>query len=403
MLLLAFWACLLSPMPASAVAVAGLFEVRMTVDDESSEVRRTALNDGLVEVLIRVSGDSKLLQKIEQPPADDYVQRFEYSEQDAALSGGVAGEKRQRLWVRYNATRVLDYLRRQNIPIWGEHRSQAVIWLAVRDGGQRYILKESNKSLIKGSVDAAFSRRGIPAIWPKNDETDQRAIRFADIWAGFTEPLQKASKRYAAGSIIAANLSWTGTEWKGEWSLLMADEVKKWSLSGADYASLVANAADLIADTMGQKFAALESFDLSQQKKVMMEIDKVRSVEAFRAIENYLSSLSAVQSVQLSQVEPERVFFELALRTKVDDLINLIQSGSMLARLSDRIVTLPVDESIDNTDAAATAAMAAPAEDIDMKSIAADPGTETTVNPATDTKVQPPAVVQQTIYRFELR
>lgn len=401
MLLFTFWACLLSPMSASAVAVAGLFEVQMTVLDESSEVRRTALNDGLAEVLIRVSGDSELLQKIEQPPADDYVQRFEYSVQDAALSGGVAGEKLQLLWVRYNATRVLDFLRRQNIPIWGEHRSQGVIWLAVRDGGLRYILKESDKSPIKNSVDAAFSRRGIPAIWPKNDEADQQAIRFVDVWAGFADPLQKASKRYSAGPIIAANLGWTGTEWKGEWSLLMADEIKKWSLSGADYAGLVAKAADLIADTMGQKFAVLQSFDVSQQKKVMMEIDKVRSVEAFRAIENYLSSLSAVQSVQLSQVDPERVFFELALRTKVDDLINLIQSGLTLARLPDRIVTLPADTNIASTDA--VAATVAPAEDVDTKSIAADSDTETAVIAPTATEAQPAAVVQQTIYRFELR
>ncbi|MDT8453367.1 MAG: DUF2066 domain-containing protein [Gammaproteobacteria bacterium] len=388
-------------MSASAVAVAGLFEVRMTVLNESSEVRRKALNDGLVEVLIRVSGDSELLQKIELPPADDYVQRFEYSEHDAAQSGGVAGEKLQQLWVRYNATRVLDFLRRQNIPIWGEHRSQAVIWLAVRDGGQRYILKESDKSPIKNSVETAFSRRGIPAIWPKNDEADQQTIRFADVWAGFAEPLQKASKRYSAGSIIAANLGWTGTEWKGEWSLLMAGELEKWSLSGPDYAGLVTKAVDLIADTMGQKFAALESFGVSQQKTVMMEIDRVRSVEAFRAIENYLSSLSAVQSVQLSQVGPERVFFELALRTKVDDLINLIQSGSALARLPDRIVTLPVDESIANTDA--VAATVTPAEDVETKSIAVDPGTETAVITAAGTVAQPPAVVQRTIYRFELR
>ncbi|MDA3870594.1 MAG: DUF2066 domain-containing protein [Gammaproteobacteria bacterium] len=390
MLLFVFWACLLSPMTASAVAVADLFEVRMTVLDESREVRRTALDDGLVEVLIRVSGDSELLQKIEQPPADDYVQRFEYSEHDAALSGGVAGEKLQRLWVRYNATRVLDFLRRQNIPIWGEHRSQTVIWLAVRDGGQRYILKETDKSPIKNSVDDAFSRRGIPAIWPKNDEADQQTIRFADVWAGFAEPLQKASKRYSAGSIIAANLDWTGTEWKGEWSLLMADELKKWSLSGADYASVIAKAADLIADTMGQKFAALETFDVSQQKKVMMEIDKVRSVEAFRAIENYLSSLSAVQSVQLSKVEPERVFFELALRTKVDDLINLIQSGSTLARLSDRMVTLSIDESITNAVAAVSTT---------------DAGTDSESTAATNTgaNAQPAAVLQQITYRFELR
>ena len=337
-ILFVFWMSLLAPLTVSAVVVEGLFEVEMPILDESKAVRRAALDGGLVDVLIRVSGDSNILEKITAPASSSYVKRFEYSVQAAPATGGATS---QRLWVRYNATRVLDFLRKQAIPIWGSHRSQVVMWLAVRDGSQRYILKDKDISLIKLKADTAFSRRGIPAIWPQNDARDQQTVYFADIWAGFTDPLKQASQRYTSGPVIVATMAWDGHVWKGNWSLLMDDEVRKWSLSGPDYATLIARATDLAADAMGQKFAVLETFDVLQQKTLAVEIDQVKSVEDFRRLEKYLSSLSAVQSVQLSQVESERVFFDLTLRSKADDLLNLIQSGSVITRLAEEVINEP--------------------------------------------------------------
>ncbi len=334
---------ILAPLTASAVVVDELFEVKIPVLDESKEIRQTALDDGLIEVLIRVSGDSHILEKIEAPAANSYVKRYEYmavqstSKKDSTPS--------QQLWVHYNSTRIMGFLRQQAIPLWGDRRTQVVIWLAVNDGKQRYILKNNDASLIKSKANTAFSRRGVPTIWPENDAVDRQIIRFTDIRAAFIEPLKNASKRYSSGPVIAASMSWNGQMWKGEWSLLMDGEVKKWNLSGGNYENLIASAADLIADVMGQKFAVLETSDVSQQKTVAVEIDRVKSVDDFRRIEKYLLSLSAVQSVQLSRLEPNRVFFDLTVRSEVDDLLNLIKSGSVMKLLS--INALDVDKSKD--------------------------------------------------------
>ena len=334
-LLFVFLVSFLLPSTVAAVEIDDLFEVEMPILDETKAIRRAALDDGLIEVLIRVSGDSKILEKIAAPASGSYVKRFEYL---AQAESATAGAGSQRLWVRYNETRVLDFLRQQAIPIWGKHRSQAVTWLAVRDGGQRYILKDKDVSPIKSKADMAFSRRGISMIWPENDARDQATVYFADVWAGFTDPLKQASQRYVSGPVIVATMAWDGQLWKGDWSLLIDDQVRKWSLSGRDYATLIARAIDLVADGMGQKFAVLETSDISQQKTLVVEIDRVKTVEDFRRIEKYLLSLSAVQSVQLSQLETERVFFELGLRSKVDDLLNQIHSGSVLIRQAEEAV-----------------------------------------------------------------
>ncbi|MES0327202.1 MAG: DUF2066 domain-containing protein [Gammaproteobacteria bacterium] len=332
---------ILAPLTASAVVVEDLFEVKIPVLDESKEIRQTAQDDGLIEVLIRVSGDSNILEKIEAPVANSYVKRYEYMAVQATAE--TDKEPSKQLWVHYNATRIMDFLRQQAIPLWGDRRTQVVMWLAVNDGKQRYILKNNDASLIKSKANTAFSRRGVPTIWPENDAVDRQIIRFTDIRAAFIEPLKNASKRYSSGPVIAANMSWNGQMWKGEWSLLMDEKVKKWNLSGGNYENLIVSAADLIADVMGQKFAVLETSDVSQQKTVAVEVDRVKSVDDFRRIEKYLLSLSAVQSVQLSRLEPNRVFFDLTVRSKVDDLLNLIKSGSVMKLLS--INALDVDKS----------------------------------------------------------
>ena len=334
LLLLIFSMLSLAPMLVSAVVVENLFEVDMPVLDENRAIRDAALDDGLIEVLIRVSGDSDILKKISAPSAGNYVQQFEYTVQPDAQNQAITSK---RLWARYNATKVLDFLRRQAIPIWGEHRSQVVVWLAVRDGGQRYILKANDISPIKTQAEEAFKRRGIPIIWPENDAADQDVVRFADVWAGFAAPVKQASQRYSSGPAILANIGWDGRLWTGQWSLIAGDEIKRWRLSGADYASLIARATDLSADVLGQKYAALQAVDGSQYQQITVEIDRVTNVESFRRAEKYLSSLSAVQAVQLAKIEADRVTFDLSIRTKVDDLLNLIQSGSTMEIVEEAI------------------------------------------------------------------
>lgn len=334
LLLLIFSMLSLAPMLVSAVVVENLFEVDMPVLDENRAIRDAALDDGLIEVLIRVSGDSDILKKISAPSAGNYVQQFEYTVQPDAQNQAITSK---RLWARYNATKVLDFLRRQAIPIWGEHRSQVVVWLAVRDGGQRYILKASDISPLKTQAEDAFKRRGIPIIWPENDAADQDVVRFADVWAGFAAPVKQASQRYSSGPAILANIGWDGRLWTGQWSLIAGDEIKRWRLSGADYASLIARATDLSADVLGQKYAALQAVDGSQYQQITVEIDRVTNVESFRRAEKYLSSLSAVQAVQLAKIEADRVTFDLSIRTKVDDLLNLIQSGSTMEIVEEAI------------------------------------------------------------------
>ena len=335
--LVSLMACLVQP-AALAVVVDGLFEVEIPVPDETKYIRNIALSDGLAEVLVRVSGDRNILQRLQPPSARAYVKQFRYitveaSEADEKAdpsAGNTADQvkKKHKLWVQYNGTRIMDLLREQSIPIWGEHRSQVVVWFAVNDGSRKYILKDRDISLLKKESVTAFKRRGIPVVWPKNDSRDQREVHFADIWAGFAEPLQKSSKRYSNGPVVSVTMSWNGHAWVGDWSVFIGRESRRWSLRELEYDALISKGVDLVADTIGKKFALLEVLDTSKLQKILVEIDSVNSVEGFRQVQDYLTSLPVVHSVKLSQIESERVAFWLSLRSEVNDFLGLIKAGS---------------------------------------------------------------------------
>jgi hypothetical protein len=198
----------------------------------------------------------------------------------------------------------------------------------VHDGSRRYILKASDFSLLKKEADAAFKRRGIPVVWPNNDSRDRRGLRFADVWAGFAEPLLKSSKRYSNGPVVSVSMLWNGHAWVGDWSLFMGRESRRWSLRELDYDALISKGVDLVADAIGKKFAVLEVLDTSKLQQILVEIDRVNSVEGFRQVQNYLMSLPVVHSVRLSQIESERVAFWLSLRSEVDDFLGLVKTDS---------------------------------------------------------------------------
>ncbi len=192
---------------ATAELVSDFYDVTLPVADESTAVRNAAMADGLAEILVRQSGEGDILQKLTPPSASGYVKQYRY---EPLSPPDPKDPDAKQIRMQYNGTLVMSFLRKNGFPIWGDHRPVTVIWLAVRDGGNQYVLRNSDVSVFKTQIDKLLRQRGIPAVWPAYDRQDQAVLKFADIWAGFSDPLKQASARYSNGPILAGNLAWNG-------------------------------------------------------------------------------------------------------------------------------------------------------------------------------------------------
>lgn len=328
-------------MPASATAAQldDLYEVILPVSDESNQVRNAAMADGLAEVMVRLSGDSSLPQRLTPPPAAAYVKQYRYEALDAASTAAAGIEKQIRL--QYNGTRIMNYLRNNGLPIWGDQRPVAVVWLAIRDGKNQYLLKASDRSPVKSQAEKLFRQRGVPVIWPAYDKKDRAKLTFTDVWAGFSEPLQQASARYSNGPVLAGSMAWNGTEWSGDWTLIDQRFSQRWGVRGADYDQVLFDGINQLSDGMGQHYAVLESTDSSADASVILDIENVNSLTGFVRLKKYLASLQAVQSVQISRIGADSAVFNLTLRSRVEDFLNLLASSSRLKPVKKPVAVTP--------------------------------------------------------------
>ncbi|MBE9559381.1 MAG: DUF2066 domain-containing protein [Proteobacteria bacterium] len=318
--------------PLAIASNAALYDVDVLVVDESADTRWRVFKEGLDEVFIRISGDSIVMDKLKRPPASRYIKQYSYDpvENPTTDEGGrVLGH---RLKIQYNGSSMEKYLRDNGYPVWGEHRAEVIVWLAIRDGRNEYVLKDADKSLIKTSAEEALHRRGIPERWPLYDHKDRKKLKVADIRGGFKDPVTAASKRYGRGPSLTGSLIWNGKEWQSSWSLLMGSSNRHWSIEGADYNQLINKAVDQAADAMGLVFAIHGTGKNQQLATVQLEVQAVNSITKYRKLENYLRELSAVEAAVPLKVDGQNAIFEITLRSSEDDLLNLINNDAELVK-----------------------------------------------------------------------
>jgi hypothetical protein len=328
-----------------------MFDVEVRVPDESKKVQRAAFTKGLQQVLIRLSGDEQVLQKLKLPPASRYVKQFRYDMIEpatASVAASMPAQKHTQLWIQFDAEKVETLLRENRIPVWSAQRDGMVIWLAVRDGMQHYLLKRNDESLIKAAADQTATARGLPLVWPLNDAKDSRVVRFADVWAGFQQPLQQASRRYASGPVLAGNLAWNGSGWVSEWTLLDSAKSTQWSFESADYATVVSAALNQIANDLGAHYAVLEDNSDNDATSLRVELKGVESINQFIDAEKLLLTLPAVKDAQLAEVFDDYAVFNVTLRTSTDDFLQRMKRSANVQRLQIPVANIQLTAASDN-------------------------------------------------------
>ena len=193
--------------PLHAFTVQHLFETEVEVSGQTDDERRKAFAGALWDVLVKVTGDRSVPSRPEVQAlfrrADKLVQQFQYREIEAPVEADVAepgeqvdslsfdvdvnvdtgaesGGPTHVLWIQFAPETVERHLSRLGIPLWGKERPETLVWLAVEDGRQRYLLSTSTDSDVHGELLSVAAQRGVPVLLPVMDVADRRAVRFAD-------------------------------------------------------------------------------------------------------------------------------------------------------------------------------------------------------------------------------
>ncbi len=314
-------------------AAPALFEAEVTVSDQTTAQRNAALKTALGEVLVRVTGQTGVLeQPAVQPMLENperLVQQYRYftePDQEPPLL---------KLWVRFDGDVIRQTLQQQGLAYWGGERPDTLVWLAVEDQGRRYVVSADDDSDVHRQIAAAARARGVPVLFPLMDLEDQARVRYADIWGGFFDKVAAASQRYKTPVILIGRLNrMPSGGWASRWQLDMGGRTRTWSDSHPRLDVLAKQGIDDLAEVQASQLAVNTR---AAGSTVTISVSDIETLDGYARTGNYLSSLSSVRDVEVAEVRPGSVQYTLQLNGSMQDLNRTIAIGTVLAPSADGV------------------------------------------------------------------
>ena len=292
---------------AQAVVVSDLYQVRVPVQDQTTAVRQSALQEALQLALVKVAGVREVTQqesiqaRIGNP--DVYVKSFRYVRQETDAS----------LWLEVSFAQNLidELLRTAQQPIWGKSRPLILMWQAVEESRERRILSQSTETW-RAPFEQAMSERGLPLLWPVQDMEDQMALPPGSLWGLFREDIRRASERYMADAQLAGRLVPVVDGYAYRGFLQHQGETLELSAEAVDTQTVLRQVADQVASFMAQKYAVRNDGDQTGQ---MIMVSGVGNFRQYHDLLAYLNANVAINRVHVRSADQQNLMLELELAT----------------------------------------------------------------------------------------
>jgi hypothetical protein len=320
--------CCVAPI-AVAVEVEGLYEAEIPVTGQDATQRTEAMKAAMAQVLVKVSGDRTIGERAGIPEliqnAPQYVQQYIYRNAPPVPGARTPQAAGRVLWVRFDRDVLNRLLRQANIGVWGKARPALVLWLDLFEAGQHVVLGSSTRPEWKQFIDEIAKSRGVALSLPVMDAQDSAAMMSADIWSGTYEDVKSASARYPSEAIIVGRIESLSGMFRGDWTLYEHDGQRSWSAPAESRDGAVLDGLQAAIDAVAERYTSS-----GQGGDSLMHVIDVRSLEDYARITKYLSSLAAVERVQLLRIEGNSMLFRVDAQGGVQRLADDIRLGKTL-------------------------------------------------------------------------
>lgn len=294
-------------LPLFAVVVPHLYDATLIAPTRSEAERQDLLKQGLLQVLEKISGDTQLQRKSvindALQHAADFVEQYTY--------------QGQRITIRYSPDLINHLLEQAGGTIWGSKRPSVLLWLGIEQNLQRRLVGVDTDLDLQAQLQSIASAKGLPLFLPLMDLEDVGLITVTDVWHADLLTVQRASERYnpqviLLGQIIAPLSEKHG--WQGSWQLLHANQNASWQ---AQTPTLEALLQQSIQETIRHLLGRYETKKpLIEGASIVLGIQNVHSVEDFRELETYLSSLEQISEINVLQLKDHHVILKVTAHTQ---------------------------------------------------------------------------------------
>jgi len=298
-----------------AADIANLYRAEVAVSDQGQNERNRAIKAGLLNVLVKVTGNRNISQKPAvqtfMAKASRYVQQYRYHTGNKPAGAQSEGSGRY-LQIAYDKLAVDRELRKQGLPVWGKSRPQVLAWIGFERQAKRTLLNPEFNPEISGQFKQLAASRGIPFLMPLMDLEDQAAVSASDLWGAFEKPVREASERYAADIVLMVTIkSAAGNFWTSKWSLIDGNELTSWQEKSNRLNAMLESGMHEMSDRLARTYAPAGG---NQTEVLLMQVSAVNSFEELVKLQKFLDRQETVQSYKVRAVKNDQAIIALNLR-----------------------------------------------------------------------------------------
>ena len=324
-------AIMLSVISQATVAAVGadMYQAKVAVESQSMDDREDGIKLGLGTVIVRLSGQRSAVSEPEivraLNTADRYLRSFSYQRE---------GEEQIALQLQFDPELVQGLLRRAELPMWVSGRPTVLLWVAVHEGRNKYILRPQTQPQLSQLVEEQMARRGVPVRWPdQRAELSVESLRLLQI-----DAIREASSRYSETAVFASSIyirekieqGDTVAEWAGRCLYLSQTDTQRLNCQRGDSESYVASAVDSLADVLSDRYSVqIQGGEASQLR---IEVSDIDDFDSYGRTLKHLQSNALVRAASVVEVAPGRAVFELELQGTEQQFTDSLAQQQVLQR-----------------------------------------------------------------------
>lgn len=300
-----------------ATELVDLYQSQRPVANQEEQERERVAPEILRQVLLKVVGDRVALNAADLTPilsqVNTLIQQSQYRRLNV-ITDDLTEPDKLALLLKFNESSVNQVLTNMRLPIWSKSRPDVMVWLAIDNGNSRRILSaDDTDTAYTTALNQAATQRGLPILLPIMDLQDQTQIDVADVWAGFADPVQQASQRYAAKIILMGSVSTNANDaLHVRWQSLINGESEQWQSKG-DINTALQSGIETLTDSLARRFTQVVSND-SQQGALEMVISNVRDYADYSRVIDYLTKLQYVSGIQIAAFEQDKLTVNVLIK-----------------------------------------------------------------------------------------
>ena len=335
-----FVAALLLALAATGAATGAtfpdLYTVSVVPDNGARDPRADAIRRGMGLLLTRITGRQQAAAYPELRNLVDNAERY--------LT--VYAPSLDATRVGFNRAQVSRALTDLGMPIWGDERPSTLLWLAAELGnGERAELMAagvdvagdlgagvpsnalSNEALeifeaVTEEILRAADERGLPIVLPQLDEADRRHVRFADVWGGFHQFVERAAERYQVDAIIVARVTMVDTEPRVDYTVIQGERRE------ALAPPRPRDGVDWLADEFAARYTTIGGARLT-----WLTVREIVEPRDFSRVLDYLESVSIIQMVDVESLTDTDLLLRVTTRGDDAQLSSYLELDGRLTQI----------------------------------------------------------------------